>query len=314
MEKVGIIGMGLIGRAWAIVFARAGFQVAAWDGAAGAVKHSLAAIDTSLADLAAAGLISEPAATVRARIAEAATLQDAVADTVYVQESVTEKLDDKRAIYSALDAAAPAGAVLGSSTSAIQCSHFTEHLPGRARCIVAHPVNPPYLVPIVELSGAPWTSAVTVARARAIHERAGQVPITVLKEIDGFILNRLQSALLNEAFRLIEGGYVSPDDLDRTVKDGLGLRWSFMGPVETADLNAPAGIADYLKRYSAIFRGVDTSIRAAQPWSDAVIPVVDAARRSAAPADKIAAHQAWRDRRLMALLAHKAAQAKLPKP
>lgn len=314
MEKVGIIGMGLIGRAWAIVFARAGFKVAAWDGAAGAAKRGLAAIDVSIADLEKAGLIQEPASAVRARISEVPTLQEAAADAVYVQESVSERIDDKRAIFSALDAAAPSGSVLASSTSAIQCSHFTEHLAGRERCLVAHPVNPPYLVPIVELSGAPWTSAATIARARALQERAGQVPITVLKEIDGFILNRLQSALLNEAFRLIEGGYVSPEDLDRTVKDGLGLRWSFMGPVETADLNAPAGIADYLKRYSGIFRGVDTSIRAAAPWSDAVIPIVDSARRGVAPADKIAAHQAWRDRRLMALLAHKAAQAKLPKP
>jgi 3-hydroxyacyl-CoA dehydrogenase len=313
MEKIGIIGMGLIGRAWAIVFARAGHPVAAWDGAAGAVDAALKAIDESLRDLAAAGLIEDPAA-IRARITAAPTLEAAVANTLYVQENIVERLADKIAIYAALDRAAPADAILASSTSAIPCSQFTTALAGRHRCLVVHPVNPPYLVPLVELCGAPWTAPAIVARARALLERAGQVPITVNKEIDGFILNRLQGALVNEALRLIDQGYVSAADLDRTVKDGLGLRWSFMGPIETGDLNAPGGIGDYLARYGSLFRGLDASIRAATPWTDKVAAVVDAEQRASAPASRLAALQAWRDRRLMALLVHKRAQAKLPKP
>jgi 3-hydroxyacyl-CoA dehydrogenase len=313
MEKIGIIGMGLIGRAWAIVFARAGHAVAAWDGVAGAVDSALKAIDESLRDLAVAGLI-EDAAAVRARITAAPTLEAAVDGALYVQESIVERLEDKRTIYAALDRAAQADAILASSTSAIPCSQFTETLAGRQRCLVAHPVNPPYLVPIVELSGAKWTAPAIVARARALLDRAGMVPITVLKEIDGFILNRLQGALVNEALRLIDEGYVSAADLDRTVKDGLGLRWSFMGPVETGDLNAPGGIGDYLTRYGSLFRNLDTGIRAATPWTDKVIATLDAEQRASAPASRLAALQAWRDRRLMALLVHKRAQAKLPKP
>ena len=100
-------------------------------------------------------------------------------------------------------------------------------------------------MPVVELVGAPWTSPDVVASAKAIYQEVDQVPIVVRREIDGFILNRLQAVLLSEAFRLVGEGYVSPQDLDQTVKEGLGLRWSFMGPFETIELNAPGGIPDY---------------------------------------------------------------------
>ena len=89
-----------------------------------------------------------------------------------------------------------------------------------------------------------------------IYESVGQVPIVVRREIDGFILNRLQAVLLSEAFRLAGDGYVSPEDLDKTLKDGLGLRWSFMGPFETIELNAPAGIPDYCERYGPSLAGL----------------------------------------------------------
>ena len=91
--------------------------------------------------------------------------------------------------------------------------------------------------------------AETIKRARAIFESVGQVPIEVKKEIDGFILNRMQAVLLSEAFRLVGEGYVSAEDLDKTIRDGLGLRWAFMGPFETIELNAPGGIPDYCARY-----------------------------------------------------------------
>ena len=104
-------------------------------------------------------------------------------------------------------------------------------------------------MPLVELVGAPWTAPETIAKAKAVYEAVGQVPIVVKREIEGFILNRLQAVLLSEAFRLVEEGYVTPQDLDKTLKHGLGLRWSFMGPFETIELNAPGGIPDYCRRY-----------------------------------------------------------------
>ena len=255
-RRIGVIGAGLIGRSWAIVFARAGYAVAIWDGDAEVTKSSLRTIEDGLEALAVEELIDEPVERVLARIRPAATLADAVADTAFVQESIREVADSKRAIFAELDKATPPDAIIASSTSIIPGSVFMEGLEGRQRCLVAHPVNPPHLVPLVELVPSPWTDRATVARAKSLYEAVGQVPIVVEREIEGFILNRLQAALLNEAFRLVEDGFVSTADLDKTVKHGLGLRWSFMGPFETIDLNAPGGLADYCKRYGSLYAQV----------------------------------------------------------
>src|SRR5262249_33159646 len=110
---------------------------------------------------------------------------------------------------------------------------FHEGPRGRRRAWPPRRPTPPHLTPLVELAGAPWTAPAIIAKAKAIYEAAGQTPIAVKREIDGFTLNRLQAVLLSEAFRLVGDGYVTPQDLDKTLKDGLGLRWSFMGPFET---------------------------------------------------------------------------------
>src|SRR5688572_3606043 len=250
---VGIVGAGLIGRSWAHVFARAGWQVRVWDPVAAQRDAAWAQIALSLQELQVHGLVHDAAAAA-ARVQVVDTHDAAVLSADYVQENGPETLEAKRAIFAALDLAAPASAVLASSTSAIVASQFTDGLAGRARCIVAHPVNPPHLVPVVELCGAPWTNTQTKSHASAVMRAVGQVPIDVKREIDGFVLNRLQAALLSEAFRLVQDGVVSAQDLDRTVADGLGLRWAFMGPFETIELNAPGGVADYCERYVPWFR------------------------------------------------------------
>ncbi len=306
--RIGIIGAGLIGRAWAIVFARAGHEVSMWDPADGAVAAACRFIGERLGELREAGLLTDAPAVVLGRIAPAASLAAAVREADYVQENGPERVAEKQAVFAELDAAAPAAAILASSTSGIPCSAFTEGLAGRGRCLVAHPVNPPYLVPVVELCPAPWTDAGTVARTREIMLAVGQVPATIRREIAGFVLNRLQGALLAEAFRLVQDGVVSPADLDATVKHGLGLRWAFMGPFETIDLNAPGGLADYCARYGGLYAELQQQMTP-RVWDDALVRELDDACRSALPAEEQAARQAWRDRRLMALLAHKQGQA-----
>ncbi|HEY5930656.1 MAG TPA: 3-hydroxyacyl-CoA dehydrogenase, partial [Burkholderiales bacterium] len=256
MEKVAIIGSGLIGRAWAMVFARAGHSVKLYDAAPGAAEKALGLIREGLQELNEFGLIAESADVVAKRVTAVATLADAVTDADYVQENTSENLDVKREVYRQMDALAPAHCILASSTSTIQTSRFSEGLKGKHRCIVAHPVNPPHIVPIVEISPAPWTSPEVVVKTRALHEKAGQVAITVKKEVEGFILNRLQAALLLESWRLVKEDFVSVEDLDKCIKDGLGLRWSFMGPFETIDLNAPGGVPDYAKRYGPALHGM----------------------------------------------------------
>jgi L-gulonate 3-dehydrogenase len=308
MPRVGMVGVGLIGRAWANVFSRAGWEVRLWDPDAAALARAPGLIAQSLQDVARHGLAKDPAAAA-ARIEPAASLEAAVKDAEIVIESGPERVEVKIDLFERLDAAAPPGAILASSSSAIVTSRFAEKLQGRHRCLVAHPVNPPHVVPIVELSGAPWTSPETIERARAIYGGVGQVPIVVKREIDGFILNRMQAVLLSEAMRLVGEGYVSAEDLDKTICDGLGLRWSFMGPFETIELNAPGGIPDYCARFGAVFAELASKPVTPELWGkDNVGRAVASWGRTPSPKE-ILDKQRWRDERLAALIAHKRGQA-----
>ena len=306
MPRIAMVGAGLIGRSWAIVFSSGGWDVALHDAAPGAAQAALGLVAEGLQQLAAQGLIAD-AKGAAARVRAAANLADALDGVSYVQESVAETVEAKRAIFAELDRLAPPDAILASSTSTIVASSFTEGLKGRHRCLVAHPVNPPHLVPLVELVGAPWTTPETIEKAKAIYQQVGQVPIAVKREIEGFILNRLQAVLLSEAFRLVEDGYVTPQDLDKTLKDGLGLRWSFMGPFATIELNAPGGIPDYCQRYGDSLSRLgkaDANIYRS-PARDLILSEWGT---TPTPAE-IATKMAWRDRRLAALKAHKRGQA-----
>ena len=152
--NIAIVGSGLVGQAWAIVFARGGHRVKMWDGDPSAVAGAATLIEKQVADLQAAGLIDDPVGLI-ARISGCATLEEVLLGADYVQESLPERLEMKKEIFAKMDALAPSATILASSTSSIPASAFTEALPGRARCLIAHPVNPPYLVPVVEICGAP---------------------------------------------------------------------------------------------------------------------------------------------------------------
>ena len=302
--KVGVIGAGLVGSAWAIVFARAGHDVAMFDAVEGAAERSLEVIADRLRTLKAAELI-EDAAAIAGRIAVAASLAETVRDADYIQESVFETVEQKQKIFTELDRVVGPVTLIGSSSSGIPASVFTEHVACRDRCLIAHPVNPPYLVPVVELVPAPWTAPETVRRVRTLMESVGQEPVELTREIEGFALNRLQGLLLAEAWRLVDDCVMSVEDVDRTVSSGLGLRWSFMGPFETIDLNAPGGIADYARRFAPMYERIAGSRGFASQWDDDLIEKVEQQRRQALSEEQLRERSAWRDRRLMALLAYK---------
>jgi 3-hydroxyacyl-CoA dehydrogenase len=143
-----------------------------------------------------------------------------------------------------------------------------------------------------------------VARARALYEAIGQVPVVLRAEIDGFLLKPLQVALLQEAYRLYEDGFASAEDIDRTVRDGLGLRWSFMGPFETIDLNAAGGLADFVEHLGPVFETI-AATQLPRAWTSETVARLDAERRAVLPMTEHAARQAWRDRRLARLRAHR---------
>ena len=218
MTNVAVIGAGLIGRAWCIVFARAGFNVTLWDQFPQQTTQALSFIADRLPELRAAGLLADAPEAVLARIRPMQSMWESVRDAEYIQECGPERADVKTGVFTELERAGKPDAVIASSSSGIPASAFTEHLKTRQRCLIAHPVNPPYLVPLVEICPAPWTDPTATERTRALMVQAGQVPATVKKEIDGFALNRLQGALLAEAFRLLADDVISPADLDALVE------------------------------------------------------------------------------------------------
>jgi L-gulonate 3-dehydrogenase len=306
MRKIALVGLGLVGRAWAISFARAGHEVSLWDERAEAVDETLSFANKILPDLDAEGLLDgEPALSVRGRMRRAGSLEEALEGAAHVQESTPEDVEVKRQVFARLDRAAEAETILASSTSAILPSLFTEALAGRARCLVAHPINPPYLIPAVEIVPSPWTDATVVERTASLLRSAGHAPIAMTREIDGFVVNRLQGALLEEAFRLVSQGFAGVEEVDMALREGLALRWSFMGPFETIDLNAPGGVRDYAARYGGIYERIFPTTQWRADWSGPAMDGIEAQRRARLPADSLSERQVWRDRRLMALAAHK---------
>jgi len=303
---IAVVGSGLVGRGWAVVFARAGCSVRLWDTQPDQADKAVRGIAGELDGLAELGLAGEdPPSEVLGRIAGASTLEAALDGAAHVQECTPEVLATKQAVFAQLDAAADRDTVLASSTSGIRASLFSESLTGRSRCLVAHPLNPPHLIPLVELVPAPWTDPAVVERTRGLMEGVGQATVTLKKEVPGFVVNRLQGALLHEAFRLVEDEVADVADVDAAVASGLGLRWSFMGPFETIDLNAPGGIADYVARYGQLYLDLARDGGPPRPWEADLAQSLETDRRKQLPADRLDERAQWRDRRLALLVAHK---------
>ena len=295
---VAIIGMGLIGRSWAVDFARAGARVALWDAMDGVVETSLSQIRQLVSDMDGAGLLNETPEAILSRINPCSTLSEALSGADYIQENTPERIEIKYDVLAAIEANAQPDAVIASSSSGLLPSAMFENIASARRCLVAHPLNPPHLIPAVELVPGPATDAASLHTARMILEEAGHVVLTLRREIAGFVMNRLQGAVLDEAFRLVEQGIVGPEDVDIALRDGLAIRWSVVGPFETLDLNAPGGVSDYIDRYGPMYDDLAIGSEGRADWQGTVRDVVTADRRARLAVDQIPARTEWRDARL----------------
>ncbi|MBN9008072.1 MAG: 3-hydroxyacyl-CoA dehydrogenase [Rhizobiales bacterium] len=303
MTNIAIVGSGSIGASWAIVFAAAGHRVRLWDPGEGVARAALTSIRPQLAELLSAGVIDTMPDEILSRMSVAETMAHAVETADYIQENGPEKLDIRRQLFVELDNLAHPNAIIASSTSGMAPSSFTDHLTRKDRCLVAHPANPPHLLPLVELCPSPWTSVETMQRAQALMVSAGRQVAALKHEAEGFLLNRLQGALLAEAFRIVAAGIADPDDIDTVMKHALGRRWSFMGPFETVDLNAPGGISDFCARYGSLYENLQRQMPPRE-WDAELVATVAEARRADLSISDIPDRQAWRDRRLMSLAAY----------
>src|SRR5512139_2785891 len=226
---VAVIGTGVIGRSWMRVFARAGLETRIWDPDPARMDQAWEWYKAGLRRLRKElGLRKAETREERRSVLRCGTLEEALAGAHYVQESGPENIEQKRDLFQVLDATGSPRAIRASSTSALDMGAIAEGLSGAARCVVAHPVNPPHVVPVVEVVGGPATDPATVRRTLRFLARVGQVPVLLRRYAPGFVLNRLQAALVREAVNLVRDGVASVDAVDAVVREGLGLRWALM--------------------------------------------------------------------------------------
>jgi 3-hydroxyacyl-CoA dehydrogenase len=303
-KKVALIGCGLIGQSWAISFLSAGFDVSLFDPVKGVTKKAKEKIKAKLSVLQNYGLLkNKNISDYLDRIHLTQDLLHAVEGSIYVQESGPEDLDIKKELTKRIDAATPDNIPIASSTSGIPTSFYASDIPGQYRCLVAHPINPPHLIQAVEIVPAPFTDETITRAVKKIITAIGKEPLALKKEIPGFVVNRLQGALLNEAFNLVKEGISSAEDIDKAISEGLGLRWSFMGPFQTIHLNAPEGIAGYVKRYEKMYRDIfnKTDIE----WSSVVNRGLEEELIKLYPLSEREKQERERDNKLTKLTLHK---------
>lgn len=290
---VTILGAGSIGVAFAILFATNGFDVTVYD----PVEEALPRAAEDLA------LRLEQLGTDTDRVTFTTDLPAALAGAGFVQECAPERADLKRTLLQRAAALTDADVPLVSSSSAIVASTLAEGLAPQiaARVLVGHPGNPPYLLPVVEVVPSPATADAIVADTVAVYRSAGLRPVLVRREVEGFVFNRLQGALLREAYCLVRDGVATVDDIDEVVRSGLGLRWSFMGPFETADLNTRGGIASHAAKMGPAYERMGAERGQHDPWTPELVAEVTAQRRALLDLRDWDQRVRWRDRKLIEL-------------
>lgn len=264
VRRVTCVGAGVIGGGWVAHFLARGYDVTAWDPAPDTEAKLRRLVDAAWPALTKVGLADSAS---RDRLTVAGTLEQAVADAQFVQESAPEKLELKRDLFARLDAAAPTGVVIASSTSGYPMTGMQTAAADPGRLVVGHPFNPPYLIPLVEVVGGERTAEHAVTWASRFYEVAGKSVITMTGEVPGFIANRLQEALWREALHMVANGEATVWEIDDSITEGPGLRWAFMGPMLTFALaGGEGGMAHMLDHFGPSLKS---------PWTRLEAPELD---------------------------------------
>ncbi len=299
-RRIAVIGGGSIGVSWCLVFARAGHGVALYDPDTARREAAPLEVRAKLAPLASAGLLDEPVDAIAGRIGCEAGLPAALAGAGYVQECVPERLEIKQQLVAEVEAHVREDCVLASSSSALMPSRIFAGLGRPERALVVHPANPPHLLPIVEIVPGEATAPRVVDDVERLLLAAGMSPVRVEREVEGFVYNRLQGAVLREAYALVRDGVVDVEGIDRVMRDGLGRRWAVVGPFETSDLNTRGGIATHAERMGPAYARMGAERGQDDPWTEDLVARVAAQRRALLPLARWEERIAWRDAQLVA--------------
>lgn len=294
-----VIGAGTIGLSWAVLFAAHGLHVRLHDPRPDLDDAVADAVAEYTPQLAAQGLSVSGLAD---RIGIAGDVTDAVRGVDVVQESGPERVGFKTELFTTLARVAPAHALLLSSSSGIPSSMFTGALPDASRVLIGHPFNPPHLMPLVEVVPGPRTSEDAVRRATEFYRSVGRATVVEHKEIPGFVGNRLQLALMQQAIYLVEQGVVTPADLDTIMTSSLGIRWAAVGPFLASHLGGgPDGYRHITEHIGASMRQVVADLGRPTQGAEQTERLIEAVER-AYGTDTYAELGRERDRRHLAVL------------
>lgn len=276
VKNITCVGAGVIGGGWVAYFLARGYHVTAWDPAEDAEDRLRQVVDNAWPALCELGLADGAS---RDNLVFERDLGKALANADFVQESAPENLDLKIKLLADIDAAAPDGVVVSSSTSGYGMSEMQVGCTTPERLVVGHPFNPPYLIPLVEVVGGDKTSAETVSWTSEFFSHAGKSVITMDREVPGFIANRLQEALWREALHMVNAGEATVEQIDLSITDGPGLRWPIHGPMLTFHLaGGQGGMAHMLDHFGPSLKSPWTRLEAAELTTelrDAVVAGVD---------------------------------------
>ena len=249
IRRIAIVGTGVIGASWTALFLAKGLQVVATDIAPNAEASLRKFVETAWPALKRLGLSSGSS---QSNLKFTAALAQAVADADLVQENGPERIDFKRKLYGQLDELLPPDVIIASSSSGLTMSEIQSGAASHPeRCVIAHPFNPPHLIPLVEIVGGAKTSEATIRRAAEFYTSIGQRTVRLNKEMPGHVANRLQAALAREVYYLVADGVVSAADVDTALCWGPGLRWGVMGNMMLNHLGGgPGGIEHFFQQFT----------------------------------------------------------------
>ena len=303
-RTVGVLGTGTIGSSWASFFALKGMAVRMFDVDGATLERGLAAARSNLDALGAFGLAGEAdVAAAKERLRPAGSVAEVACDVDYVQESVIERYEVKKEVFAEMDRASSPETVIASSTSGLLMTEIQKAMARPERALIAHPFNPPHLLPLVELVPGERTSATVVTSVRELFERLGKTPVALRKEVPGHIANRLAAALWREAIDLVHSGVATVEDVDRALHAGPGIRWALMGQHMIYHVGGgEAGYRGFIEHIGATFEAYWRSMASWTEIPPEAKEAVVAGVEEAAKGRSLADLAAWRDEKLAAIL------------